>query len=50
MLSRVPVARVQDWQEIVGMYERDNVHLADAAHLMIQGVKYTMCGRLMARL
>ncbi|PFX23211.1 CDK5 regulatory subunit-associated protein 3-like [Stylophora pistillata] len=32
--------RMKDWQEIVKLYEKSNINLAEAAHLLIRNVNY----------
>lgn len=32
--------RMKDWQDIVRLYQRDNVHLAEAANILLRNVKY----------
>ncbi|XP_067022124.1 CDK5 regulatory subunit-associated protein 3-like isoform X1 [Acropora muricata] len=32
--------RMKDWQEIIRLYERNNVNLAEASHLLIRNVNY----------
>lgn len=32
--------RMKDWQEIVKLYEKNNINLAEAAHLLIRNVNY----------
>lgn len=31
---------MKDWQEIMSLYERDNVYLAEAAQMLMKIVKY----------
>ena len=36
--------RMKDWQEVVAMYQRDNIYLAEAAQLLSQAVTYEIPG------
>ena len=36
--------RMSDWREILRMYERDNIYLAESAQLLIQAVAYELPG------
>ena len=36
--------RMKDWQEVVSMYQRDNIYLAEAAQLLSQAVTYEIPG------
>ncbi|XP_054264625.1 CDK5 regulatory subunit-associated protein 3-like [Macrosteles quadrilineatus] len=40
VFGRYGSQRMKDWQEVVRMYEKDNLYLAEAAHLLISNVKY----------
>ncbi len=35
--------RMKDWTEITKLYERDNIFLAEAAHLLISYINYDLC-------
>lgn len=32
--------RMKDWQDIVRLYLKDNVHLAESANILLRNVKY----------
>lgn len=36
--------RMKDWQEIIRLYQKDNVHLAEAANILLRNVKYEVPG------
>ncbi|XP_049770734.1 CDK5 regulatory subunit-associated protein 3 [Schistocerca cancellata] len=36
--------RMKDWQEVLRLYEKDNVYLADAAQMLIRNVTYEVPG------
>ncbi|KAF7390175.1 hypothetical protein HZH68_012032 [Vespula germanica] len=40
MFGRYGSQRMKDWQEIMSLYERDNVYLAEAAQMLMKIVKY----------
>ncbi|XP_075233414.1 CDK5 regulatory subunit-associated protein 3 [Lycorma delicatula] len=40
LFGRYGSQRMKDWQEILSLYEKDNVYLAEAANLLIRNVKY----------
>lgn len=40
VFGRYGSQRMKDWQEVVWLYEKDNLYLAEAAHLLISNVKY----------
>lgn len=40
MFGRYGSQRMKDWQEVIRLYEKDNLYLAEAAHLLISNVKY----------
>lgn len=40
VFGRYGSQRMKDWLEIVKLYEKDNLYLAEAAHLLISNVKY----------
>lgn len=40
VFGRYGSQRMRDWLEIMKVYEKDNLYLAEAAHLLISNVKY----------
>uniref|UniRef100_A0A1B6L5Z9 CDK5 regulatory subunit-associated protein 3 n=1 Tax=Graphocephala atropunctata TaxID=36148 RepID=A0A1B6L5Z9_9HEMI len=40
VFGRYGSQRMKDWQEVVRLYEKDNLYLAEASHLLISNVKY----------
>lgn len=40
LFGRYGSQRMKDWQEIMSLYERDNVYLAEAAQMLMKIVKY----------
>lgn len=40
VFGRYGSQRMKDWQEVVWLYEKDNLYLAEAAQLLISNVKY----------
>lgn len=44
MFGRYGSQRMKDWQEIVRLYEKDNVYLAEAAQMLMRNVSYEVPG------
>ncbi|XP_033099951.1 CDK5 regulatory subunit-associated protein 3-like [Anneissia japonica] len=40
IFGRYSSQRMKDWLEVVSIYERDNIYLAESAHLLTQNVNY----------
>lgn len=40
LFGRYGSQRMRDWQEIVKLYERDNIYLAEAAQMLQRNVSY----------
>lgn len=40
MFGRYGSQRMKDWQEIVKLYEKDNVYLAEASQMLMRNVAY----------
>lgn len=40
LFGRYGSQRMKDWQEILRLYERDNIYLAEAAQMLIRNVNY----------
>ena len=40
LFGRYGSQRMKDWQEIIGLYERDNVFLAEASQMVMRNVAY----------
>lgn len=44
LFGRYGSQRMKDWQEIVRLYEKDNVYLAEAAQMLIRNINYEVPG------
>ncbi|XP_014214737.1 CDK5RAP3-like protein [Copidosoma floridanum] len=44
LFGRYGSQRMKDWQEIVHLYEKDNVYLAEAAQMLIRNINYEVPG------
>lgn len=44
LFGRYGSQRMKDWQEIVQLYQRDNIYLAEAAQILIRNVTYEVPG------
>lgn len=44
MFGRYGSQRMKDWQEIVRLYERDSVYLAEAAQILVRNVNFELPG------
>ncbi|XP_034234687.1 CDK5 regulatory subunit-associated protein 3 [Thrips palmi] len=44
VFGRYGSQRMKDWQEIVRMYEKDNVYLSEAAQMLVRNVQYEVPG------
>lgn len=44
LFGRYGSQRMKDWQEIVKMYERENVYLAEAAQILMRNVNFEVPG------
>uniref|UniRef100_A0ABD2WE36 CDK5 regulatory subunit-associated protein 3 n=1 Tax=Trichogramma kaykai TaxID=54128 RepID=A0ABD2WE36_9HYME len=44
LFGRYGSQRMKDWQEIIRMYEKDNLYLAEAASMLIRNVSYEIPG------
>ncbi|XP_016843000.1 CDK5RAP3-like protein isoform X2 [Nasonia vitripennis] len=44
LFGRYGSQRMKDWQEVVRMYEKDNIYLAEAAQMLIRNVSYEVPG------
>jgi len=40
LFGRYGSQRMKDWQEILRLYEKDNVYLAEAAQMLMRNVNY----------
>lgn len=44
MFGRYGSQRMKDWQEVVRLYEKDNIYLAEAAQILMRNVAYEIPG------
>uniref|UniRef100_A0A182K6P7 Uncharacterized protein n=1 Tax=Anopheles christyi TaxID=43041 RepID=A0A182K6P7_9DIPT len=44
VFGRYGSQRMKDWQEIVKMYEKDNLYLAEAAQILVRNINYEIPG------
>jgi hypothetical protein len=44
LFGRYGSQRMKDWQEVVRLYEKDNVYLAEAAQILMRNVAYEIPG------
>lgn len=44
LFGRYGSQRMKDWQEIVKLYERDNLYLAEAANILVRNVNFEVPG------
>lgn len=44
MFGRYGSQRMKDWQEIVKLYEKDNLYLAEASQMLIRNINYEVPG------
>ncbi|XP_052898745.1 CDK5RAP3-like protein [Anopheles moucheti] len=44
VFGRYGSQRMKDWQEIVKMYEKDNIYLAEAAQILVRNISYEIPG------
>lgn len=44
VFGRYGSQRMKDWQEVVRLYEKDNVYLSEAAQMLLRNVQYEVPG------